>query len=92
MQCNSSLQVQQRLHPQHEVRYEVAKWLVPILARAPGRPYTDFPASLVALRLSLARAQLEVLRVVEPGYSKARAKAQYEVGIGFFLKMNRYNC
>ena len=72
-------EVSRVVHPQHEVRCELAKWLVPILARAPGTPTTAFPEKQVRLKLNLAQALLAVLQIVEPGYSKSRAKALYEV-------------
>ena len=67
------------VHPQHEVRCDLAKWLVPILARAPGTPTTAFPDHQIELKLDLAQALLAVLQIVEPGFSKARVKALYEV-------------
>ena len=72
-------EVSRVVHPQHEVRCELAKWLVPILARAPGTPTTAFPEHQVRLKLNLAQALLAVLQIVEPGYSKSRVKALYEV-------------
>ena len=72
-------EVSRVVHPQHEVRCELAKWLVPILARAPGTPTTAFPEHQVRLKLNLAQALLAVLQIVEPGYSKSKAKALYEV-------------
>ena len=72
-------EVSRVVHPQHEVRCELAKWLVPILARAPGTPTTAFPEHQVRLKLDLAQALLAVLEIVEPGFSKSRAKALYEV-------------
>ena len=72
-------EVSRLVHPQHEVRCEIAKWLVPILARAPGTPTTAFPDHQVRMKLDLAQALLAVLQIVEPGYSKSRAKALYEV-------------
>ena len=67
------------VHPQHEVSCELAKWLVPILVRAPGTPTNSFPDHQVRLKLDLAQALLAVLKIVEPGYSKSRVKALYEV-------------
>ena len=67
------------VHPQHEARYEVAKWLVPILARAPGASTSSFPLEMVQRKVELAEVMVAVLEVVEPGYSKSRAKAVYEM-------------
>ena len=72
-------EVRKVVHPQHEVRCDLAKWLVPILARAPGTPTTAFPDHQIELKLDLAQALLAVLQIVEPGFSKARVKALYEV-------------
>ena len=46
---------------------------------SPWRPTTAFPDQQVRLKLELAQALLAVLQIVEPGYSKSRAKALYEV-------------
>ena len=67
------------VHPQHEVIIEIAKFLVPVLCRAPGRRTSDFPLSLVRKKLELARWYLNVTNIVDPGYSKQRIKVLYEV-------------
>ena len=67
------------VHPQHEVIIEIAKFLVPVLCRAPGRRTSDFPLSLVRKKLELARWYLNVTNIVDPGYSKQRVKVLYEV-------------
>ncbi len=43
----------QVLHPQHEVLCEVAKWLLPVLCRAPNQTLTDFPRHLVLTKVSV---------------------------------------
>ncbi len=41
------------LHPQHEVLCEVAKWLLPVLCRAPNQTLADFPRHLVLTKVSV---------------------------------------
>jgi hypothetical protein len=41
------------LHPQHEVLCEVAKWLLPVLCRAPNQTLADFPRHLVLTKVSI---------------------------------------
>ncbi len=42
----------QVLHPQHEVLCEVAKWLLPVLCRAPNQTLADFPRQLVHTKVT----------------------------------------
>lgn len=65
-------------HPQHQVVMEVAKWLVPILCRSPTRLTESFSPNLLKRKMSLLSRQLAVMTIVDPGYSKTRAKALYE--------------
>ena len=67
------------VHPQHEVMLEIAKWMLPILCRGPNQPTSKFPPSKVQKKLDLAKRYFSVLSVVEPGYSKPRVKALYEI-------------
>ena len=67
------------VHPQHEVMLEIAKWMLPILCRGPNQPTSKFPPSKVEKKLDLAQRYFSVLSVVEPGYSKPRVKALYEI-------------
>merc|ERR1711892_151408 len=67
------------VHPQHEVVIEIAKFLVPVLCRAPNRRTSGFPIELVRRKLELAGWYLNVTNVVDPGYSKQRVKVLYEV-------------
>ena len=67
------------VHPQHEVVIEIAKFLVPVLCRAPNRRTSEFPVNLVKRKLELAQWYLNVTNVVDPGYSKQRVKVLYEV-------------
>jgi len=67
------------VHPQHEVMLEITKWLVPVLCRGPNQVTSEFPISLVRRKLKLAQSYLSVLDVVEPGFSKLRAKVLYEI-------------
>jgi len=71
--------IRKLVHPQHETMLEVAKWLIPILCRAPNKTTAEYPLNLVSRKLDLAQNYLNVLNVVEPGYSKSRVKALYEV-------------
>merc|ERR1711892_547892 len=67
------------VHPQHEVMLEITKWLVPVLCRGPNQVTAEFPINLVRRKLKLAQSYLSVLDVVEPGFSKLRAKVLYEI-------------
>ena len=67
------------VHPHHEVMLEITKWMLPILCRGPNQPTSKFPASKVQKKLELAKRYFSVLSVVEPGYSKPRVKALYEI-------------
>ena len=67
------------VHPQHEVVIEIAKFLVPVLCRAPNRRTSGFPIELVRRKLELDGWYLNVTNVVDPGYSKQRVKVLYEV-------------
>ena len=67
------------VHPQHEVMVEVSKFLLPIMCRGPGQRTEDFPLSLVERKLDLVKSTLNVLNVLDPGYSKARVKVLYEM-------------
>ena len=39
------------LHPQHEVLCELAKWLLPVLCRAPNQTLADFPRHLLLTKV-----------------------------------------
>ena len=52
------------------VMIDIAKWLVPILCRAPGRSFQYFSPDLVKTKLELATNYLTVLEITEPGLSK----------------------
>ena len=67
------------VHPQHEVIVEISKFLLPIMCRGPGQRTDDFPLSLVKRKLELVKSTLNVLNVLDPGYSKARVKVLYEM-------------
>lgn len=67
------------MHHQHEVVVEIAKFLVPVLCRGPNRRTSEFPIGLVKRKLELAQWYLNVVTVVDPGYSKQRVKILYEV-------------
>ena len=67
------------VHPQHQVMLEITKWLVPVMCRGPNQVTSDFPISLVQRKLQLAQSYLSVLDVVEPGFTKIRAKVLYEI-------------
>lgn len=67
------------VHHHHDVVTEISKFLIPILCRGPGVKTDDFPLSLVRRKLELATWQMEVLDVIDPGYSKSRAKILYEI-------------
>ena len=58
-----------RVHPQHQIRVEVAKWLVSILCRGPSATSEDFPRHELEHKLEMAQRQLNVLEVVDPGKS-----------------------
>ena len=61
------------------VMIDIAKWLVPILCRAPGLSLQHFPLEQVQTKLQLATNYLKVLEIVEPGLSKFRAKYLFEM-------------
>jgi len=67
------------VHPQHEAIIEIAKFLVPVLCRAPNKRTSDFPIQLIKRKLELAQWHLNVTNIVDPGYSKPRVKVLYEV-------------
>jgi len=80
-------------HPQHQICCEVAKWLVPILARGPGKSLADFPRELLISKMTMAEDYLRVLRVVEPGFSRNTAKTIFEkVDTWMFLSCDDYRC
>ena len=68
-----------KVHHQHEVVIEIAKFLVPIMCRGPGMKTSDFPLKLVKSKLDLAQWHLNVTETVDPGFSKSRVKVLYEV-------------
>jgi len=72
-------QARHRFHPQHEVMSEIAKWVVPIMARGHGMSISNFPVALVKTKVELAMNYLAVLDIVERGISKFRAKTMYEM-------------
>ena len=67
------------VHPQHEIIVQIAKFLIPIMCRGPGQKTEDFPLNLVRRKLELVQSAMNVLNVLDPGYSKARVKALYEM-------------
>ena len=73
---NSALKV---VHPHHEAVIEIGKFLIPILCRGPGMKTEQFPTELVKRKLELANNQLDVLTIIDPGYSKSRVKVLYEI-------------
>ena len=79
-------------HPQHMVMIDIAKWLVPILCRGPGRSFHHFSPELVQTRLELATNYLNVLEITEPGLSKFRAKYLFEmIDTKMFLLSKEFN-
>merc|ERR1712130_698463 len=68
----------EKCHPQHQICCEVAKWLVPILARGAGKTLADFPREMVVTKFTMADNYLRVLRIVEPGFSRNTAKTIFE--------------
>ena len=66
-------------HPQHEVISEIAKRVVPIMARGHGMSISNFPITVVKTKVELAKNYLAVLDIVERGISKFRAKTLYEM-------------
>lgn len=79
-------------HPQHMVMIDIAKWLVPILCRAPGRSFQHFSPELVQTKLELATNYLTVLEITEPGLSKFRAKYLFEmIDTRMFLISKEFN-
>jgi hypothetical protein len=55
------------VHPQHEIRVEIAKWLVSILCRGPQTTSADYPRHMLLRKMEMAQRQLAVLDVVDPG-------------------------
>jgi hypothetical protein len=55
------------VHPQHEIRVEIAKWLVSILCRGPQSTSADYPRHMLLRKMEMAQRQLAVLDVVDPG-------------------------
>jgi len=66
------------VHHNHEAVVEICKWLLPVLCRGPTSSTADFPRDLVTRKLQLSTNFRQVLDVVDPGFSKSRAKALYE--------------
>ncbi len=56
-----------QVHPQHEVRIEIAKWLGSILCRGPHSTNADYPREQLVRKMDLVRRQLTVLDIVDPG-------------------------
>ena len=74
------------------VMIDIAKWLVPILCRAPGRSFQHFSPHLVKTKLELATNYLTVLEITEPGLSKFRAKYLFEmIDTKMFLLSKEFN-
>ena len=59
-------------HPMNEVISELAKWLIPILCRAPGKGNHHFSKELLMLKEKLALTQVEILDKIAPGINKMR--------------------
>ncbi len=55
------------VHPQHEIRVEIAKWLISILCRGPKTTSADYPRHMLLRKMEMAQRQLAVLDVVDPG-------------------------
>ena len=67
------------VHHHHDVIIEIAKFLIPIMCRGPGMTTDDFPLELVRRKLQIATWHYDVVKVIDPGYSKSRIKMLYEI-------------
>ena len=72
------------------VMIDIAKWLVPILCRAPGRSFQHFSPHLVQTKLELATNYLAVLEITEPGLSKESVQKRKPITRVMALLLKRW--
>lgn len=63
-----------KVHPQNEVMIELCQWLLPILCRGHGKVCSDFPTPMLRFKSNLAKEQLQVLNIINPGLNKIRGE------------------
>ncbi|XP_026473778.1 SET domain-containing protein SmydA-8 [Ctenocephalides felis] len=71
--------LQMFLHPQNALLISLSHSLIQLYGRAPGYQFNQMSADQLKRKIELCKDVLQVLDIIEPGLSRARALTMYEL-------------